>query len=677
MGRKRKQIDFHEALEHANSRLRFDTRNQEGLHNFSKAWCWIPQNGVGRNREVSITIDSDNASFHELIKDSLSGHRFFFSEFNEQFPWAVNALAISFKTLCLEKRFCKSEASYLRNAIGYFLVFCRDKSVELNNAKDLTFEVLCSYRKYLRSIELASRYKSTVFRRLARLIERIMETELFPSKFVMPVYASDAPEHLPPYSDAVMYQVINACIADIDKIRTESKFFEEFRAVVASSAHRIKEDDFRSVMSFYHNHCSPRTSNFDFYSKGARIRKELYHLSVRSFKSTDNLSDFQCVVPQVLIGSQQERNETFNAMLEKEVPTRDTLYPFFVLFLITSGKNKETVLSWGQKQKVGDEYLSPLECLDPFSSDRCYIRGYKSRGKGRAKIAVEDTYIKVSEYGLYPILEFLLWYVAPLSNIASRELRKSLWLYYGKHGAQSFLGNDINHNASLSFLERHEVWELETTADGVLRRDRITSFDTRRFRKVHASREFLNATKKANNFQELSETLKDSFGHKKFDTTLGSYLALGAPKELTDLGIFALQNKYVAEARTFRGARKEHSPMEGVPGLFAACADTHQPDYEGAMPSTAIDCTEFDMCFGCSQSRVFDCHLPRIAMRMIQYEELRSMMTVDNWEAEFGRKLARAQDLLDGWSDKEAIEEAWKKARSGQIKLPIIVSIRG
>jgi len=342
-----------------------------------------------------------------------------------------------------------------------------------------------------------------------------------------------------------------------------------------------------------------------------------------------------------------------------------------------SGKNKETVMSWKSKQKVGGSLVPPTECKDPLSSDKCWVRGYKKRGKGRGIAVAEDTYIKISNEGVYPILQFLLWYVEPLGNSAVESHKNSMWLYVGEGEVDSF-GPLSFLKGCRAFLARHQIWDVSVDSNGELVRQQLMTLDSRRFRKVFASRELFKAVAQSQNYKELSESLAFALDHKKFDTALGSYMALGASKNVTDVGIFSLQLRYVEEARKFRGEKVVGVQVDEVAGLYAACADPNTPDYEGAPDRILNGCVEYDMCLGCTQSRVFEVHLPRIAKRITQYKKIKTMMPIDIWEAQYGRKLARAEDVLKSWSDRSAVESAIEHAESGSVMLPeLLVSGAG
>lgn len=336
-------------------------------------------------------------------------------------------------------------------------------------------------------------------------------------------------------------------------------------------------------------------------------------------------------------------------------------------------------MSWKRRYKVKGYNISPLDWKDPFDPRRCRIRGYKGRGKGRASIEIDDTYVSISDEGIYPVLKFFLWYSEPLSQLVNSKSEDSLWLYFNSNTFIDYAADGVFSADAKKFLLRHEIWDLGTDEHGNLTKQRILTLDSRRFRKVYATRELLKAIGEARNYQELHASLANSLNHRDFDTTLSRYLALGAARTITDIATFTLQQKYLEEARKFRGVRVQKGraadPHE-VPGFYASCSDPSDPDYEGAIVLADSKCHEYDMCLGCSQSRVFEQHLPRIAKRILQYESMRPTLADERWEIEYGRKHARAHDLLSNWSDQEAVFKAWADAKSGAIYLPSVI-VRG
>lgn len=102
---------------------------------------------------------------------------------------------------------------------------------------------------------------------------------------------------------------------------------------------------------------------------------------------------------------------------------------------------------------------------------------------------------------------------------------------------KSFYTTDPFSKAIRGFMGRHEIWEIEADDNGSPVRQRLKSLDSRRFRKVFASKEMLKFMGEAQNFEELCASLMHALNHKDFDTTLSKYIGGWAQKEVSDLGI--------------------------------------------------------------------------------------------------------------------------------------------
>jgi hypothetical protein len=675
MGRKRTKHDVQGAINDELIIHPLDLKENDGLYPFSTTWSWWPNKGKHSKRLASLTIDAMSATPHELGSTG-HPHRLFYSEFKDEYPWAVKALGRGLKTICLENRNSEHEGSYQRNAVGMFLDFCRRKNIALRSYEDINFQLICEWRADLRLIEMDSRYKASMFRRFCSVINRIMATDLMPSTFAMPVYSSDAPTPLASYSDAVMFQLISAVTSDIESVMSNAGEFSEIRE--SQERHTIEKlhDEYSArVVNAYCEKLSFRNSevrsqSFDNVKEELEVQGSECGATESSIFESSFSSAFQ--KPGSVVGH-------LNRLAEREVPCKKSLFPFLLFFLIFAGKNLEVVLGWRRIYNFKGFSASPLECKDPLDPGKCRVRGYKSRGKGRSIVEADDTYVTISNEGVYPVLEFLLWYTEPLSRRVDPMYADSMWLYYGRNKVLSYGDGLMFSTDARKFLLRHEVWDLSTDANGNLTKERILTLDSRRFRKVYASKELLKAVGEAKNHQELHEALANALNHKSFDVTLGSYLSLGQARTITDIATFTLQQKYLDEARKFRGVmvnKDEKTTHLGLPGFFAGCADPEEPDYEGAIADSGSKCQEYDMCLGCQQSRVFEQHLPRIATRVIQYEALRETMGHEQWEIEYGRRHARALHLLASWSDQAVVAEAWESAKSGAVSLPAII-VRG
>lgn len=674
MGRKRVKHNLKDAISSAEALHHLNVKDEDGLYPFSPSWVWRPKAGKGRGSEVRLTIDVALATVQGRRPEAGELHRHFYSEFRDVYPWAVEVLGRALKSSILDSRNSVHEASYKRGAIGNFLSFCKDTGVKLFGPQDLSYKLMCNWRAHLRLSPMDSRYKSTMFRRVGSVIEKIMGTSLMPQSFTMPIYSSDSPDHLPAYSDAVMYQLIGACVSDIQRVMDNAKEFTDFKEKFGKGGeYGGVGPNWRLIITAYLDCFSFRNDGPAYQYCGVEAVKQFSAFTSRiSEKYPSTRREFARRFPP-LDGRGLKTNYYHRVLAEREVPSQTSIFPFLLFFLIFSGKNKEVVQTWKRVYRFDGFEVSPLDWRDPLDPRRCRLRGWKNR-KGPFGSEADDTYVSIEEQGIYPVLEFLLWYTAPLVDAVEGDMKDSLWLFYDWKGASDLYVKDGFFLQVKKFLSRHAIWDVNVDENGSVTKERLRSLDSRCFRKVHASHELLKALGTSQNYQELHERLVHAFSHKSFDTTLGSYLSVGAPRAVVDIGIFTLQTQYVEAARKFRGVRVEKGEITGVPGFYTACADPLSPDFEGAGKDGGPGCRDYDMCLGCSKSRVFDIHLPRISARVIQYESLKDNMKPDQWESQFGRKHARAQDVLAGWSDQEEVDAAWAVAKSGAVKLPLIIA---
>lgn len=569
--------------------------NEEGLYSITNVIRWKPRTGKDAGKLVRLNLDEQIAHHFEARSGRGADSRYFYSKYYSTYPWAVKLMAQALNTWCLNCRCSRAEGSYTRAAIGIFFEFCAKFKIKLDGIDALDYGVMCRWRQHLRSVKQQSRYKSSQFRRVCRVLEAVMGTSIFPTKFSMPVYSSDAPTHLSPYSDSVMYQLIAAAVSDINRTMHDWPM------------PNVEDPNYPGLISRF-------------------------------------------------VG-----------------PVRSNLFAFFLFFIISCGSNKETVCSWRRVYSVAGKNISPIDWTDPLDPNKCRLRGWKIRGKQSGKYSYEDVWINKLSGGVFPLLRYLLWYTAPLVKDAEECSKHSLWLYKAKDKVWDFKFVNFFQAGAAYFLRRHAIWETDSSYyDGIIKK-RLTTLDSRRFRKVYASNEFIKAIEGADNYEALASELSTAMHHKEFDTTLGSYLALGKPKELIDLAIITLQNGYVEAAKKFRGHRVKGEITTERPGFYSGCIDPTTPDYEGSEASGGIVCNDYDMCMGCTKSRVFSIHLPRIAARIIQYEKAQLEMSKISWNEVYGRKHARACDVLEGWSNKVEVDAAWVQAKNGQVYLPELV----
>lgn len=680
MGRKRVKIDL--AGGGSTNVAEINRKDEDGLYPFSLSWSWKPIKSADEAR-ISLCFDSLDPATQIRTKVSLENRgadnpldTFLHTTFQETYPWAVKAFGTALKTMCLEKNWSMATASYCRVATGRFLRFCSSENTLLNGPEDLTYSLICRYRAHLRSVDMKSSYKAAQFRYVCHLLKRLMATRYLPEPWSLPKYSSDRSGTLPMYSDAVMHQLVSACISDIDLVMRRSK---EYQALIphcfgeetekyGSCAYSVK----KAVREYVENF-SLRTPDSKFFSDVDARNTFAGNLHLYRRKTKNFVPDLSAVLEEVDENGKLQGGR-LNDLLQRDVATTQTLLPFYLLFLIYTGRNKETVNTWKRRYKVKDQWLSPLEWTDILSPDKVTLRGTKSRGKGRSNVEIDDIHIKKSTVGLYPLLEFVIWFSEPLEKFADPEQRDLLWLCMDGKYKPKVLGNDSSYIFAVGeFLKRHQIAEFIPRKGGGFSKELLSGIDTRRFRKNFAVRELMEAVSNCANHQELADTLRNSLKHGSFDTTIGSYLSHDTTMASRDVAIFTLQSEMLETARRFRGTLNDDGPRSGEPVILARCSDPSSPDFEMADQSDDGHCSEYDMCLGCSRSAVFEEHLPRIAMRIIQYEEERDGMSQAAWDAEYGQKHARAHDVLNSWSDQDAVNDAWTSAKDGEITLPKVM----
>jgi len=332
MGRKRLTIDITQEIELDLIQKRFETKDDEGLYPFSTSWEWLPKNSGEKDQAVSLTVDSKNVSERFLKNKRYNPNRFFYSAFLDDFPWAVKVFAQALKTICLESLPTRSISDSLRNAVGEFLGFCKKNNLPLNDSLDCNFELFCKWRSYLKAQRKLSREKARQYRSVCRVVERISGTKHLPAKFTMPVYSYDSPEHLPSYSDAVMYQLISACISDVQQIMVAAADFEFFAQGLLGCQEELGIYDWRRLPKLFLESTSFRNAKVDGFFPSPADKKKLNRLGEKIFRNSELDRDgFLNSVPIITSTSAVGHALLFKRMTEKQAP-RVTHYCLFFFF---------------------------------------------------------------------------------------------------------------------------------------------------------------------------------------------------------------------------------------------------------------------------------------------------------------------------------------------------------
>lgn len=388
------------------------------------------------------------------------------------------------------------------------------------------------------------------------------------------------------------------------------------------------------------------TNGFDKLKDG----RTMDHYQTRKFESRDDLSSFMSSPFSDHIG---------HAFLQREVPTSDTLIPFFILFSIYTGRNSEVMYTWKRTTPKGKCILSLDDNADPLNTDAVLLEGWKYRGKRRAK-EKDDVSVEVGDL-LYSLLKFVIKYTKPLADYLGSD---DIWLYMSINTKYSVCNFHNNHPDSLKdFCKRHKIYDESG--------NRLESIDMRLFRKVFITHELLNHIDQHESYEALVTDLQEKLGHKSFDTTFSHYLNNNTSKESIDAAIVALQRHFLEEAKAYcvlMDNTDANDKRVGLPTPQVRCT----PPNASESNKTSHNCDDYDYCLGCKRSRVYEEHLPRICARLIQYEDKKEEMDEQQWRLKFHEKYARAHDVLERWSKKDQVARAWELARTGKTTMPVL-----
>jgi len=107
---------------------------------------------------------------------------------------------------------------------------------------------------------------------------------------------------------------------------------------------------------------------------------------------------------------------------------------------------------------------------------------------------------------------------------------------------------------------------------------------------------------------------------------------------------------------------------------ITACKDACNPTWSGHEQFVrGRPCRFFDKCCQCSQAVVFPEALPYIARRIMDLDDLHTRFNLIEWGAAFGNERNAWQDIMDRWSNRAQVAEAWQRAESGEIILPLLM----
>lgn len=175
---------------------------------------------------------------------------------------------------------------------------------------------------------------------------------------------------------------------------------------------------------------------------------------------------------------------------------------------------------------------------------------------------------------------------------------------------------------------------------------RLQSIEVTKFRKVFAGHKLLSVLDNVTTESELISNLQDALHHENFDTTIFSYLLKsGKSNDVINSAIVALSTELLESAIAFKGkiVVRDKEQRSAVARYLCDCSDPTSPTPDEV--SGLAYCKRFDLCLGCERSRVYASHLPKIAYRILQYEQTLEN-NPDMYHATLSDKHAVALDTL-------------------------------
>lgn len=315
--------------------------------------------------------------------------------------------------------------------------------------------------------------------------------------------------------------------------------------------------------------------------------------------------------------------ELLNKVISYKIPFRDNVYPFFLFFLASTGKNIDVLKTWkwidtNNKQEVlvGDEKF-------PLDSSQRIIWGEKKKSK-KFIMTVLDTKEK---NGLWSMLIFLRKFLK--KNTRNPYFWNFISIY------DYFPADFKTHSlriASELFCKKHNITDKNNKI--------LEYIEHLRLRSTRVAIDIM----RGKSLEKIKETI---LNHKSIDT-IAHYTNSDDIKELTDNTIYAIQENMFTEASKFQGNINRDN-VEGTtfPAYSNSCNNPFSPGYTGAqrLKENHI-CTSYDLCIICPNANVFEEHIPKVIERTKYYKKQINSMQLREWEVNYGELYEASLDCL-------------------------------
>ncbi|MFS0882222.1 hypothetical protein [Metabacillus niabensis] len=371
----------------------------------------------------------------------------------------------------------------------------------------------------------------------------------------------------------------------------------------------------------------------------------------------------------------------------------DTLYPFFLLALINTGWNVESLLSISDDV---DAHITP-DLIDP--ENYIIIHGRKKRGSNDKKfLKVTRRSNKNKMLDTYQLLKYVESIITQYKD-SPYYMPGYLWQFTipesQKDIISSFNEHPIFTMISKRFIERHNFKYFSDT----------TGVSHPKVRSGYVSiKQLLGETE-----GELGEDLS----HKHVGS-IEHYISDESTNLVLDLTIKEIQKQFVEDLTNFKVRIVESSSLQslrnaindaktdkeklklikkeavklhldektiihlldaGSQKYILACEDAMNPSWPGwaNYVGKGKKCRFFNKCALCKQAIVFPEALPYIARRILDLDKLKKSHSSSDWVLQYGDEYDAWNEILEYWNNEDQVKDAWESARMGFVVLPQIM----
>lgn len=371
----------------------------------------------------------------------------------------------------------------------------------------------------------------------------------------------------------------------------------------------------------------------------------------------------------------------------------DTLYPFFLLALINTGWNIESLLSISDNV---DAHITP-DLLDP--ENYVLIHGRKKRGaNGREYLKVTRRSNKNKVLDTYQLLKYVECIITQYKD--SPYYRPGyLWQFtvpeFHKDIISSFNENSKFTDVSNRFIKRHNFKYFSDT----------TGVSHPKVRSGYVSIKQILGEMDLELSEDLSHLDGGSIDHYISDKSSNLVLDLTIKKmqkqfveDLTNYKVRLVESTTLRSLRNaINDARTEQEKLKlikkeavklnleektiihlldvGSQKYILACEDATNPSWPGweDFVGKGKKCKHFNKCAICKQAIVFPEALPYIARRILDLDKLKKLYSSSDWLLKYGDEYDAWNQILENWNNYNQVKNAWELARMGFVVLPQIM----